>query len=487
MKLEELISGLDTIMIQGRTDIHISSITSDSRKAGIGCMFVAVRGSETDGHNHIPDAISRGVSAVICEQKDELFSGTDSTAIVVKDSRDALAFISDRFYGKPSQSLNVIGITGTNGKTTTSYLIKDIFAKWGKRVGVIGTIRYIIGDKAIDASFTTPEPMQYQGLLSEMKMEGCDYVISEVSSHALSQKRIDYTKYVRAIFTNLSRDHLDYHRDMAEYFNAKKRLFSDLLDEDGIAILNADDEHSAEIRKEIRQKTVLFGMRSDADVAAKDIILDFGGTLFTLLCDSNEYQVKTRLVGIPNVYNILAAVATGLSFGIPLALMIGALSETGHIEGRFETIQTKKGVLFVIDYAHTPDALDKLLDTVKDLPHSRIITVFGCGGNRDRGKRAVMGRIASEKSDIIVVTSDNPRYEDAETIIKDIEEGVIGDHISITDRREAIRKAADLAEQGDVVVVAGKGHENYQEIKGIKYHMSDKELILGATGRWGNN
>ncbi len=487
MTFEEITSGLDTIMVRGKTDMHISSITSDSREVKSGTMFIAVKGIATDGHDYITDAINRGAVAVVCEYDDDFFSGSDSTAVVVKDSRDARAFIANRFNGAPSQSMNIVGITGTNGKTTTSYLIKDILDRWGKRTGVIGTIRYIIGDNVMEASFTTPEPMQYQSLLAEMKREGCEYAISEVSSHALSQKRVDYTNFARAVFTNLSRDHLDYHESMDNYFSSKKKLFTDLLDRNGVAILNADDSHSEEILKDIRQETVTFGIESVADVTAKDIILEFSGTSFTLLYDGDAYEIKTRLVGIPNIYNILAAISTGLSFGIPMERMISAVSETENIDGRFETVNTKEGVLFIIDYAHTPDALDKLLDTVKELPHRKIITVFGCGGNRDRGKRPLMGKIASEKSDIAVITSDNPRYEDADAIIRDVVEGVIGDHLSITDREEAIMEGALLAEAGDVVVVAGKGHENYQEIQGVKYPMSDKELIMKAIRESGKN
>ena len=332
-----------------------------------------------------------------------------------------------------------------------------------------GTIRNIVGDREIDADFTTPEPMKYQELLADMKRGGCEYVISEVSSHALAQKRVDHTTFARAVFTNLSRDHLDYHESMENYLESKKRLFADLLDGSGTAILNSDDICMPDIRNDIKQRVITYGIESDADVMARDIVQDFNGMSFTLISNGNERQVTTRMIGRPNAYNILAAVATSISLDVPMDVIIQAVSETDNVDGRFETVLSSKGVLFVIDYAHTPDALDKLLETVQSLPHQKIITVFGCGGNRDRGKRPLMGQIASDKSD-----------EDPETIIQDIQAGMHGEYVAITEREDAIREAVSIAERGDVVVVAGKGHENYQEIKGIRHPMSDKEIISRA-------
>jgi UDP-N-acetylmuramoyl-L-alanyl-D-glutamate--2,6-diaminopimelate ligase len=483
MELREVIKGLETVKIKGETDTVISSISSDSRDVTGNSVFVAVRGVDRDGHEFIDDAVKRGAVAIISEKEDLTVKTDNVTTVIVRDSRDALAFVSSRFYGSPSESLIMIGITGTNGKTTTSYLIREILERSGKKTGLTGTIRNIVGDREIDANFTTPEPMKYQELLADMQRGGCEYVISEVSSHALAQKRVDHTIFARAVFTNLSRDHLDYHESMENYLESKKRLFTDLLDRSGIAILNSDDICMPDIRKDIKQHVITYGIESDADVMARDIVQDFNGMSFTVICNGNEHQVTTRMIGRPNTYNILAAVATSISLDVPIDVIIQAISETDNVDGRFETVLSSKGVLFVIDYAHTPDALDKLLETVQSLPHQKIITVFGCGGNRDRGKRPLMGRIASDRSDYVVVTSDNPRYEDPETIIQDTREGMHGEYVAITEREDAIREAVSIAERGDVVVVAGKGHENYQEIKGIRHPMSDKEIISRAIDK----
>jgi UDP-N-acetylmuramoyl-L-alanyl-D-glutamate--2,6-diaminopimelate ligase len=483
MKLRDVIKGLKTVKIKGETDIVISSISSDSRKVTGDGMFVAVRGEGRDGHDFMDDAVNRGAAAIISEKEDVAVETDHVTVILVNDSRDALAFVSSRFYGSPSESLEVIGITGTNGKTTTSYLIRKVLERWGKRTGLTGTIRNIVGDSVIDANFTTPEPMQYQELLAKMKRQGCEFVVSEISSHALSQKRVYHTRFARAVFTNLSRDHLDYHESMENYLEAKKKLFTDLLDRSGIAILNADDICMPDIRKDIQQRIITYGIESDADVMARDFVQDFEGMSFALIYHGSEYRVTTKMIGMPNAYNILAAVATSISLDVPMDVIVRAISETANVDGRFETVLSPNGVLYVVDYAHTPDALDKLLETVQSLPHQKIITVFGCGGNRDRGKRPLMGRIASDRSDYVVVTSDNPRYEEPEAIIKDTLEGMHGEYVAITEREDAIHKAVSVARKGDVVVVAGKGHENYQDIKGIRHPMSDKEIIVRATGK----
>ena len=293
--------------------------------------------------------------------------------------------------------------------------------------------------------------------------------------------RSDYTTFERAVFTNLSRDHLDYHGTMDGYFEVKKRLFTDLLDASGVAILNADDGYASRIISDISQQVITYGLGAGADVKARDIKQDFDGMSMTLVYEGGENSIRTGLIGIPNAYNILAAVATAISLNVPMAIITEAVAQSGHVDGRFETLKTKEGVLFVIDYAHTPDALDKLLETIKGLPHREIITVFGCGGNRDRGKRPLMGQIACDKSDRVIITSDNPRYEDANAIIDDIRKGMRGrNYGAVTDRGEAIKEAVSIAAKGDIVVVAGKGHENYQEIKGVRYPMSDRELILRA-------
>jgi UDP-N-acetylmuramoyl-L-alanyl-D-glutamate--2,6-diaminopimelate ligase len=384
--------------------------------------------------------------------------------------------------------MTLIGITGTNGKTTTSYIIKKILETSGEKVGLIGTIKYMIGGREYAASFTTPEAVEYQRLLREMADEGCAFVVSEVSSHALALKRVDHTRFVRAVFTNLTRDHLDYHGTMEQYLDAKKRLFTDLLEPSGVAILNADDPASAEILRDLRCRHMSYGIHSGSDVRASDIVQEPGGMSFRLAWRDKKYDIRTRLLGIPNVYNLLAAAATALSLEMPVEFVVKVLPDMAPVHGRFESIMSGDGVLFIVDYAHTPDALQKLLETVRGIPHRNIITVFGCGGNRDRGKRPLMGQIASEMSDFVVITSDNPRYEDPAAIIEDITEGIRGGNfVSVVERERGVREAVRRAGQGDVVVVAGKGHESYQDIGGVRYPMDDRQLIESALREAGRN
>lgn len=489
MKLDHIIEGMQTIRVQGMTDIEIPSLTSDSRAVTPGSLFVALSGGEKDGHDFIADALRRGAAAVIAEHDIESIRCHRGTPfIIVEDSRDALAFVANRFYGAPSHSMSLIGITGTNGKTTTSYIIKAILEGSGKKVGLIGTIKYIIGSTEFDARFTTPEAIEYQRLLKEMRDEGCEYVVSEVSSHALAQKRVDAVRFISAVFTNLTRDHLDFHKSMESYLAAKKRLFTDLLDVSGTAVINSDDPVSREIIRDTRGRIMTYGIHNPADVMAKDIVQDFRGVRFTVSHGGPEYGISTRLIGIPNVYNLLAAIATAHSLGIPRDIIVRAVAGMAPVIGRFESITSRDGVLFIIDYAHTPDALENLLATVEGLPHRQVITVFGCGGNRDRGKRPLMGRIASEKSDFVVITSDNPRFEDPDEIIKDITMGIAGGNfIAVTDRQEAVKEAVKRSGRGDIVVLAGKGHETYQEIKGKRHHMDDRELVQDALRSLGLN
>jgi len=487
MRLEELIRGLETVMVKGDTGIEITSVTSDSRSVADGSLFVALTGSRSDGHRFIADAVRKGAIAYVAERDTMTDEDDVAAAVIVKDSRDALALVASRFYGVPSQYMHLIGITGTNGKTTTSYLLKRILEVWGKETGLTGTIRYMIGTRIMDASHTTPGPVEFQQILSEMKDAGCSYVVSEVSSHALDQKRVDHTRFMTAIFTNLSRDHLDYHGSMEEYFSCKKRLFTDLLDHGGTAVINTDDEYGTRLMNTVDRRVVTYGLGRDAEVGAGDIKQNFKGLRFSLRYMGREYSVRTPLIGMPNVYNILAAAATALSLSVPVEVVQEALCDVPGVDGRFETFSTVDGVLVVVDYAHTPDALQKLLQTVRGLDHNRIITVFGCGGDRDRGKRPMMGRIAEKGSDYVILTSDNPRFEDEGAIIRDIAGGMEGTAFeTVRDREKAVTRALEIAEEGDVVVIAGKGHEDYQEIRGIRYPMRDQDLVaraLRALGR----
>ncbi len=486
MVLKELIKGLKVIKTSGDTNVVIASVTSDSRKVKHGSLFVAIRGIEHDGNDYVEMAIEKGAVAVICDREPAV-RPEDAVMITVEKGRDALSLVASRFYGDPSKDLSIIGITGTNGKTTTSYLVREIFSKWGKKTGMIGTISYFIGDRKVEADFTTPEAEIFQKLLHEMKNEGCEYVISEVSSHALVQGRVDHTVFSRAVFTNLSRDHLDFHKDMDSYFDAKSRLFTDLLADSGVAILNADDPKLLGLKDALSTAVITYGIHEPADLMADSIEKGLNGTSFDVLYRGHKHRITSSLLGTPNVYNILAAIAVSISLGVPMDVVIGALEDVKNIEGRFETFYSDEGVLFVLDYAHTPDALEKLIGTALELPHRKIITVFGCGGDRDRGKRPIMGRIASDNSDIVITTSDNPRYEDPEKIIDDIIAGIDGKYISIVEREKAIEEAVKIAKDGDVVLIAGKGHEGYQEVRGVRYPMNDREILLNAIKEYGSN
>jgi UDP-N-acetylmuramoyl-L-alanyl-D-glutamate--2,6-diaminopimelate ligase len=486
----------------------ITGITYDSRAVKTGYIFVAIKGETVDGHNFIEGALARGAIAIVCEKGNPKLPGLIGkypavSWITVKDCRDALAALSILFYGNPSEKMGMIGITGTNGKTTTSYLIKSVLEKWGKGVGLIGTIRYMIRDESFEAPHTTPEASDFQRLLREMADKPCEYVVAEVSSHAIAQKRTAGTQFKVAVFSNLTRDHLDFHGTMEDYFNVKAGLFLDLLSEDGTAVINVDDPYGRKLssilggrRPSVRQITfALFDQ--DADVTVTDVRSTFRGTSFKLkIKDSvSGIDVISPLVGQTSIYNILAAVCAVLPFNAPTEVIKDGIADLALVQGRFERVDLSQPFLAIVDYAHTDDALGRLILTASQLlndglssgkaantaSRGKIISVFGCGGNRDRGKRLKMGHIASELSDFVIITSDNPRNEDPTMIIKDIESGMEKDnYIVISDRRTAIRMAVLLASPGDIVVVAGKGHEDYQEIEGVRYPFSDRKVLEEA-------
>ncbi|MFA5352595.1 MAG: UDP-N-acetylmuramoyl-L-alanyl-D-glutamate--2,6-diaminopimelate ligase [Thermodesulfovibrionales bacterium] len=494
MDLREVITG--EMRVSGETGRDITGIAYDSRSIKGGELFVATRGEHMDGHGFIADALRRGAAAIVFDEAEEgrvaavREAHPQAAWIPVADPRDAMAALSDRFYREPSRDMTLIGITGTNGKTTTSYLIKSIAETWGKAVGLIGTISYIIKDSACSAPHTTPEAPDFQSLLRRMVDEGCDCVVTEVSSHALAQKRVDHSRFSAALFTNLTRDHLDFHHSMEEYFQAKKRLFTDLLIPHGAAVINADDPYGQRLAAELKamgRKVLTYSAEgAAADLTATEIRMSFRGTSFTVRYDGLDHPMESLLVGMKNVSNCLSAIAAAVSLGIPWDLIAAAISSFGNVQGRFERVDLGQGFLAVVDYAHTGDALEGLLLTGRQLLESchspgRLITVFGCGGNRDRGKRPEMGRIASGLSDLVIVTSDNPRDEEPMAIIREIEEGIdAADYIVLPDRAEAIRRAVAMAAPGDMVVVAGKGHEDYQEISGERHHFSDREVLEDA-------
>lgn len=526
MKVKDILR--DDFIVNGDIETDILGIKYDSRKINRGDMFVAIRGENFDGHDFIADAIKKGAVAVVYENNSLLVTHysllekyPDIIWIGVKDSRDAIAFAACKFYGNPSEKMTVIGITGTNGKTTTSYLIKSVLEYYGKSVGLIGTIKYMIKNKIYDAPHTTPEAPDFQSLLKTMANRGCDFVVSEVSSHALSQKRVDCTAFKAVVFTNLTRDHLDFHHTMEDYYLAKKRLFTDLFREGSAAHINIDDSYGESLAitlKNQNKKVFTYGIKNQsADILAVDIKTTFKGTTFKVKImrdfqtQDSEFEISSPLIGDANVYNILSTVCVLLSLNIPINIIKEGIAMTELIKGRFEKVDIGQDFLAVVDYAHTEDALERLLMAARQLlqayrftkkteaminvkkqcfsfskspPCGKIITVFGCGGDRDKGKRLKMGEIAASLSDFVIITSDNPRSEPPRSIIRDIEKGIKGDnYIVIADRDVAIGMAVELASSGDIVLVAGKGHEEYQEINGKRYDFSDRVALENAIKR----
>ncbi|MGE5239445.1 MAG: UDP-N-acetylmuramoyl-L-alanyl-D-glutamate--2,6-diaminopimelate ligase [Chloroflexota bacterium] len=503
MKLKELVKE-DWTVHEGDSP-EVPGIVYDSRMVGRGDLFVSVKGGKCDGHDFIGDAIKRGASAVVYERSCDTIEGLmrahpEITWIGVDDARDALAHLSSRFYRDPSEDVSVISITGTNGKTTTSYLIKGILEAWGKGVGLVGTIQYMIREEVFDAPHTTPESADLQRLIREMADRGCDFVIGEVSSHALAQKRADYTRIGVAVFTNLTRDHLDFHGSMEEYARAKERLFTELLVEGGTAVINIDDAFGKQLAERLRSggpsgralRVITYSVGSEgADLTVSRVRTSMNGTSCTVRISSGgevrEEAVTSPLVGITNLYNMLGAVGAAIAVGVPWEAITRGIAGVKVVKGRFETVSLGQRFLAVVDYAHTEDALERLLQTTREVVtpvgagKGRVITVFGCGGNRDRGKRPKMGGVATRLSDFVIITSDNPRHEDPREIIGDIEEGVGGgNYMVIPDRAVAITCAVALAAPGDCVVVAGKGHEEYQEVAGTRTPFSDRKFLEHA-------
>ncbi|RPH35082.1 UDP-N-acetylmuramoyl-L-alanyl-D-glutamate--2,6-diaminopimelate ligase [bacterium] len=467
-------------------DVSIHSIQYDSRKVGHGDLFVAIAGTAADGHAFVESAIDRGAVAVVMQNDqalpDPFFQHAGVVKIVVPDSRKALARMSANFYGHPSRKLRLIGVTGTNGKTTTTHLIRSILEADGMKVGLIGTIGYMIGEESLPATHTTPESLELNELLAHMVSKGCTAAVMEVSSHSLALSRVFGLEFSGACVTNLTQDHLDFHGTMDEYFNAKRVLFERLSSE-ACAVSNADDPYGAKMLEGTAARKLTYSRLGPADVQAHDVRMSVAGMKLAVAYKGKTQEIESRLTGRFNVENILAAYTTGLGLGIAADRLRTGIFRLPAVRGRFEQIVSPAGWTAVIDYAHTPDALEKCLRTIRDLlpteKPGRIITVFGCGGNRDRGKRPKMGRIASELSDITVVTSDNPRKELPGAIIDEVMAGVQkGTAVHREeDRRAAIGKALAMARPGDVVLIAGKGHEDYQVIGEQKHHFDDREEV----------
>jgi UDP-N-acetylmuramoyl-L-alanyl-D-glutamate--2,6-diaminopimelate ligase len=468
-------------------EVHVNTVVYDSRKVQRGDLFVAIRGTSTDGHQHIKDAISRGAKVVLLEDDDILadayFMHEGVVKIVVGNSRRALAIIAKNFYGNPSSKLTLIGVTGTNGKTTTTHLLKTILEKNGEKVGLIGTISYIVGKREIPAVQTTPESLELNQYLAEMVQDGCTAAVMEVSSHSLVQYRVFGLTFRAAVFTNLTQDHLDFHKTMEQYATAKKRLF-DMLGSPAIAVVNADDPEAGYMISSTQAKVMTYGTGELVDVRALDIHLGMDTTTYTVRLEHGSMAVVSSLIGRFNISNTLAAFAAGIGLGITPNVIKRGVESQKAVRGRFERLTAPQGWTAIIDYAHTPDALEKCLLTIHDiLPEhrtNRIITLFGAGGDRDRTKRPIMGKIAVELSDIVIVTSDNPRTENPEAIIDDVLSGIPPGKkvVRESDRKHAIETALSQAQPGDVILLAGKGHENYQVIGREKIHFDDREEVL---------
>ncbi len=467
-------------------EVEIGKVQYDSRKIQRGDCFVAIKGTASDGHIFIQSAINQGAKVVVLQDDgvlpDPLCMHAGVIKVVVPDSRKALAIMSANFFSHPSKKLKFVGITGTNGKTTTSHLVKAILETDGEKVGLVGTIEYQIGEQIIPATHTTPESLELNELFASMVENNCTSVSMEVSSHALDQRRVYGLDFDVAVFTNLTQDHLDYHVTMENYFEAKKILFTHLKPS-CYAVINHDDQWGIQLLGSIDTKKISYGINSTANIFAKEIQLSINGTTFIVSNGQEECTVSTPLIGTFNVYNVLAAYATGLALGLQQEQILTGIKNLKNVRGRFERITSPAGWTAIVDYAHTPDALENCLKTIHDvLPkenHGRIITVFGAGGDRDKTKRPIMGRIAGDYSDIVIVTSDNPRTEEPETIINDIMRGITR-HANVlreVDRHTAIERAIKCAQRGDVVLIAGKGHEDYQIIGKEKTHFSDREVV----------
>jgi len=480
MELTQLLNSINAIQVLGEVQRKdISGIYYDSRKLKKDSVFVAIKGFNTDGHSFIMNAINSGAAAVILESDtgipDELFIHNGVAKILVQDSRQALAEISSAYYKNPSQEIKMIGITGTNGKTTTSFIIKSILESAGYKAGMIGTIANYIGSTILDSKLTTPESNDLNEMLLGMLHQGCSWCVMEVSSHSLVLKRVNNILFRSAVFTNITSDHLDFHGTFEEYLAAKKILFDD-LDENSSAIINADDKHSGDIIKNCKADKHYYGSGEASDFIIRNITYDLSGTQFILEWNRNSHKISTSLIGEFNAYNAAAAFAAAVLNGIDEDTVIEGIKNTAYVPGRFEVIG-KGEKKAVVDYSHTADSLEKALIALRKISRGKkIITVFGCGGNRDKTKRPVMGKIAGELSDKVIVTSDNPRFEDPFEIIKDISKGItVRNYIVIEDRHEAIKSAIENSTDDTLILIAGKGHENYQEKNGIRNHFSDKE------------
>ena len=478
MRLNELLKYVKPVCIIGDEDKDITGVNIDSRKIEKGHLFVAMKGTQTDGHKFIPKALELGATAILCEDMPEE-KAEGVTYVQVSSTESAVGPVATVFYGEPSRKLMLVGVTGTNGKTTIATLLYNMFRKFGHRCGLLSTVCNYIEDEAIPADHTTPDPIELNYLLSRMVEAGCEYAFMECSSHAIAQQRIGGLRFVGGLFTNLTRDHLDYHKTFENYRDAKKAFF-DGLSKDAFAITNADDKNGSVMVQNCKAKIKTYSTRTMADFRARIIECHFEG----MYLEIDGREVGVQFIGKFNVSNLLAVYGAAVMLGKKPEDILLILSTLKSVAGRLEPIRSKEGVTAIVDYAHTPDALENVLNAIHEVLDGKggqVITVCGAGGNRDKGKRPLMAQEAAKQSDRVIITSDNPRFEEPQDIINDMLEGLNAQQkkktISITDRKEAIRTACMMAQKGDVILIAGKGHEDYQEIKGVKHHFDDREVV----------
>ena len=476
-KLTQLLTSIQPLKVIGDTDIEITDLVRDSRQARDGVMFVAVKGVAVDSHSFIPDVVAAGARAIVCEDlPEQLNPGT--TYIQVEDSVIALAHLADEWFDHPSRNLRLVGVTGTNGKTTTATLLYEMAELLGHKAGLLSTVKNVVGGRVEEAVQTTPDHLTLNRYLHEMVEYGCEYAFMEVSSHACVQHRIEGITFAGAVFTNLTRDHLDFHKTVENYINAKK-MFFDALPKGAFALVNADDKVGEVMLQNTLADKHRYSLRSIADFKGRIIEPRLDGTTLEI----NGQVVEVLFTGRFNAYNLLSVYGAAVLLGFDPQQVLVKMSQLEPVAGRFQTLRSPRGYTAIVDYAHTPDALINVLDTIRDVLDNKghIITVCGCGGNRDKGKRPIMAREAAVRSDRVILTSDNPRFEDPDEILREMEVGLPEESraatLTITDRRQAIRTACQLAQPGDVVLVAGKGHEPYQEIQGVKHHFDDREQI----------
>ena len=477
MKLNEVLKNITPIKIVGNDNVEITGVNIDSRRIKAGHLFVAIRGTQVDGHQFIDKTIELGADAVLCEELPEKLSD-HVTYVQVESTEDAVGKVATLFYGNPSHKLKLVGVTGTNGKTTIATLLYSMFRKFGYKVGLLSTVCNYIDDVEVPADHTTPDPIELNELLAKMVEAGCEYAFMECSSHAIHQKRIGGLKFAGGLFTNLTRDHLDYHKTFENYRNAKKAFF-DGLPKDAFAITNADDKNGMIMVQNTKATVKTYSIRSMADFRARILECHFEG----MYLEIDGREVGVQFIGKFNVSNLLAVYGAAIMLGKKPEDILLVLSTLHSVSGRLEPIHSPEGFTAIVDYAHTPDALANVLNAIHEVLDGKghVITVCGAGGNRDKGKRPLMAQEAVRQSDKVIITSDNPRFEDPQEIINEMLAGLNEQQmrkvISIVDRKEAIRTACMMAQKGDVVLVAGKGHENYQEIKGVKHHFDDKEVL----------